>query len=142
MDEGVKEDILWIIDALTFDRRSINRWGVNKMITEKNDLIIKTQLKRPLSEYKANTPHIAIARQMHEDGVPLNIGMLIEYFIAESKNKKALVREKARLPESGELYDIEYYINNQILPAVENIFQVFGIDIKEVADGKKQTTLF
>ena len=45
------------------------------------------------------------------------------------------------LPLVARLYDIKYYLENQVLPAVENIFQVFGISIKEVIEGKKQTTL-
>ena len=36
---------------------------------------------------------------------------------------------------------IKYYLERQILPAVENIFQVFNIDIKEIIDGKKQDNL-
>ena len=36
---------------------------------------------------------------------------------------------------------LEYYLTHQILPAVENIFQVFGVDVKEIVDGKKQMTL-
>ena len=115
---------------------------IRKREIPKQKLIIKTQLKRPLSEYKANTPHIAIARKMQEQGLPLNIGILIEYFIAESKDKKARVRDRAKLQDEKDLYDIEYYINNQILPAVENIFQVFNIDIKEAVQDSKQAKLF
>ena len=75
--------------------------------------------------------------------IPVTQGNLIEYYIAEVENgKKAkLVREKVKLPtEKGE-YNIEYYLERQILPAVENIFQVFDINIKQLIDGKKQTTL-
>jgi DNA polymerase elongation subunit (family B) len=51
------------------------------------------------------------------------------------------VRDKVKLPEEKGKYEIDYYLNRQILPAVENIFQIFGINIKENIDGKKQTTL-
>ena len=107
----------------------------------KEDLIIKTQLKKPLSEYKAITPHVIAARKMHEKEIPISQGNLIEYYIAETREKKKLVRDKVKLPmEKGE-YNIKYYLERQILPAVENIFQVFGINIKEIIEGKKQTTL-
>jgi DNA polymerase elongation subunit (family B) len=33
------------------------------------------------------------------------------------------------------------FLNNQILPAVENIFEIFKININELVDGKKQKTL-
>ena len=69
--------------------------------------------------------------------------MLIEYFIAETKpgSKKKLVREKVKLPDETGKYNIKYYLERQILPAVENIFEVFNIDLKEIIDGKKQTKL-
>ena len=108
---------------------------------DKSDLIIKTQLKKPLSEYKAITPHVIAARKMQEEKIPVSQGNLIEYFISESKEKKKLVRDKVKLPDEKGDYDIEYYLNHQILPAVENIFQVFDVNIKEILDGKKQTTL-
>ncbi|MEM3122154.1 MAG: DNA-directed DNA polymerase, partial [Candidatus Pacearchaeota archaeon] len=66
---------------------------------DKKLLIIKTQLRKPLSEYKANTPHITIAKKLLDLGHPVNIGMLIEYYIAENENKKALARDKAVFPE-------------------------------------------
>jgi len=108
-----------------------------------SDLIIKTQLKKPLSEYKAISPHVIAARKMKEQEVPVTQGNLIEYYIAEiPKGKKAkLVREKVKLAtEKGE-YNIEYYLNRQILPAIENIFQVFNVNLKEIIEGKKQRTL-
>jgi len=108
---------------------------------DKQDLMIRTQLKKPLDEYKSIIPHVVAARKMKEKNLPINIGMLIEYFIAETREKKSLVRDKVKLPtEKGE-YNIKYYLNNQILPAVENIFQVFNINLKEIIEGKKQMSL-
>jgi len=107
----------------------------------KEDLIIRSQLKKPISEYKLISPHVIAAKRMKEQNIPLSQGNLIAYYIAESKDKKKLVRDKVKLPEEKGEYDIQYYLERQILPAVENIFQVFGINIKEVIDGKKQMTL-
>jgi len=108
----------------------------------KEDLIIRTQLKKSLSEYKAISPHVIAARKMHELKIPLVEGNLIEYYIAETKGKECkLVREKVKLPlEKGE-YNIEYYLERQILPAVENIFQIFNIDVRELIDKKNQNKL-
>jgi DNA polymerase elongation subunit (family B) len=108
----------------------------------KADLIIRTQLKKSLSEYKAISPHVIAARKMKELGIPLSEGNLIEYYIAETKGKESkLVREKVKLPlEKGE-YNIEYYLERQILPAVENLFQVFDIDVKELINKENQNQL-
>lgn len=110
---------------------------------EKNKIIIRTQLKKPLSEYKAVTPHVTIARKMLAEGMPVNQGMLIEYYIAESDNKKALKRDRAFLPDETKPYDIDYYLKNQVLPAVENIFQVFNINVNDLIEkqAKNQKSL-
>ena len=103
--------------------------------------MIKTQLKKAISEYKAISPHVVAAQKMKEQGIPVDDGMLIEFFIAETREKKALVREKVKLPDEKGEYNIEYYLEHQIIPAVENIFQVFNINLKEIVSGKKQKSL-
>ena len=105
------------------------------------DILIRTQLKKPISEYKAISPHVIAAKKMHEQEIPIDLGSLIQYYIAETKGKKKLVRDKVKLPDEKGEYNIEYYLTRQVLPAVENIFQVFGIDLKEITEGKKQMTL-
>lgn len=125
--------------ALEYVKEIIKKLKLRKI--SKEDLMIRTQLKKPISEYRAISPHVIAAKKMHEQQVPIDQGNLIEYYIAETPGKNKLVRDKVKLPfENGE-YNIEYYLEKQILPAVENIFQVFEINIKEIIDGKKQTTL-
>lgn len=109
-----------------------------------NQLIIKTQLKKPLSEYKAISPHVIAAKKMKDSGIPVEVGGLIEYYIAKSQKEKSLIRERVKLPQEKGEYDIEYYLEHQIIPAVENIFQVFGIDAKNLVKrggGGHQKTL-
>jgi DNA polymerase I/DNA polymerase-2 len=104
------------------------------------DLIIKTQIKKSLEDYKSITPHVIAAKKMIERKIPLSQDSLVQYYISEN-NQKGLIREKVKLPDEIGNYDIEYYLNHQILPAVENILQVFNIDLKEIIQGKKQKTL-
>ena len=109
---------------------------------DKKQILIRTQLKKPIAEYKAISPHVIAAKKMDEKDIPIDPGSLIEYFIAETREKKKLIREMVKLPDEKGEYNMEYYLNNQILPAVENIFQVFNINIHEIIKGKRQTTLF
>ena len=125
--------------ALEYTKNIIN--SIKQREISKDELIIRTQLKKSLSEYKAISPHVIAARKMKEKELPINPGSLIEYYVAETKNKKKLVREGVKLPDEKGEYDIKYYLEHQILPAVENIFQVFGINISEIMSNKKQTTL-
>lgn len=115
--------------------------NVKERKVPKEEMIIKTMLQKPLSEYKTISPHVIAARKMQEQEIPISGGNLIEYFIAETREKKKLVREKVKLPEEKGEYNIEYYLQKQILPAVENIFQVFNINVNEIIEGRKQTKL-
>ena len=127
-------------DAVNFLKTIIKRLKERKI--DKKDLIIRTQLKKPIEEYRSISPHVEVAKKMKEMNLPVNIGMLIEYFIAESNNKKhSLIRDRARLPDEKGDYDIDYYLKNQILPSVENILEVFKINIDELISGKKQMSL-
>ena len=108
---------------------------------ERKEILIRTQLKKSIENYKAITPHVIAAQKMKEQKIPIDEGALIEYFIAETREKKKLVREKVKLVHEKGEYDIKYYLERQILPAVENILQVFGINTSELISGKKQTKL-
>ena len=107
----------------------------------KEELIIRTQLKKPIYEYKSISPHVVAARKMQKKEIPISQGTLIEYYISDIGKKKSLVRDKVKLPDEKGEYDIEYYLEHQILPSVENIFQVFKVNINEVIEGKRQMTL-
>jgi len=107
---------------------------------DKKEILIRTQLKKPISEYKSITPHVIAAKKMEEAGMPVDVGMLIEYFIAETHETKKLVREKVKLPDEKGEYNIKYYLEHQIVPAVENILEVFGISKDELL-GKEQKKL-
>lgn len=124
--------------ALEYTKKIIKELKERKV--GKEDIIIRTQLKKPISEYKSITPHVIAAKKLEEQGRPIDAGMLIEYFIAETHETKKLVREKVKLPgEKGE-YNIKYYLEHQIIPAVENIFEIFGITKDELL-GKEQKKL-
>ncbi|VVB79003.1 DNA polymerase [uncultured archaeon] len=133
--------------ALEYTKEIIKKLKERKIPLQ--ELIIKTQLKKPIEEYKSESPHVTVAKRMKELGMPVDIGMLMQYFICEpeAKNKtkagktKGPIRERARLASEPCEYDLEYYLKNQILPAVENIFEVFKINTKELLDGKKQMKL-
>ncbi len=126
--------------ALELVKQTIKDLKERKVTREQ--IRIRTQLKKPLSEYKSITPHVIAAQKMKEKGIPLDIGMTLEYFIAETREKKALVREKVKLMDEKGEYNLKYYLEHQIIPAIENILQVFNINLKEIVSGSKQTKLF
>ena len=146
LSRKIQKDVIKMIledgnekQALEYLKKIIKK--VKARDVDKKDLIIRTQLKKPISEYKAISPHVVAAKRMKEKEIPISQGNIIEYFIADIGKKKALVRERVKLPDENGEYDIDYYLEHQILPSVENIMQVFDVNIKEVIEGKKQMTL-
>jgi len=113
----------------------------NKKV-ENEKLIIRTQLKKAIEEYENIGPHVVVAKRMRELGLPVKAGSLIEFVIAKGK-EKTLIRERAKLPEEVKEgnYDIDYYTNHQIVPAVENIFIIFNISKEQLIEGKRQKKL-
>ncbi len=104
------------------------------------ELIIKTQIRKDIDSYESIGPHVKVAERMKQLGMPVGIGTLIEYVIVEGKGP---LRDKAKLPEEcqdGE-YDSEYYINNQIIPAVQNIFEATGYAKEDIVKEKGQSSL-
>ena len=129
--------------AVDYVRGIINK--LKKREIEIDKLIIKTQLKRPVEDYKSINPHVSVAKKMIEKGMLVNVGMLIEYYIAGDDKKRSLVRDRARMvddsKEGNADYDVQYYLRNQILPAVENIFEIFNVDVNSLLDGERQKGL-
>lgn len=91
------------------------------------DLVIYTRLTMPLSQYKQLAPHVMIARKLKERGVDVGVGSTIAYVVKEGKG---LIRDRAVFYEDfiqhDYLYDADYYIENQVLPAVMRIMTAFG----------------
>jgi DNA polymerase I len=103
-------------------------------------LIIKTQITRELDNYASVGPHVTIARRRQGLGEQVPPGTIVEYIIGKGFG---LVRERAKLPsevKEGE-YDADYYINNQLLPAVASIFTVLGYSEEDLFKESSQTGL-
>jgi DNA polymerase I len=76
---------------------------------------------------------------MKKKGFPVQEGMLIEFVVEEGKG---LIREKAkRLDELKKGYDVDYYLNNQLIPAVSSILQVLGVEEDELFKESSQKGL-
>lgn len=118
--------------------------GIIKKLRNKEikneELLIQTQLKMDISDYEQIGPHVAVARRMQEKGYPVSQGVPIWYIIIEGKG---MIRDRARLPEEvkEKEYDTEYYINNQIIPAVEKILEVFNYKKEDLLAEKEQSKL-
>jgi len=77
---------------------------------------------------------------MQARGYNVVAGMNIIFIVGEGTG---VIRDRAMLPEEikDNKYDSGYYLNNQIIPAVEGILAIFGYDKSEILHGKKQSKL-
>jgi len=123
-------------NALKYIIEMINEIKENKIPLDK--MIIQTQLKRDIESYDLVGPHVAVARRMVKGGFSVGPGSIIRYVITKGDG---LIRDKARLLEESENYDSEYYINHQILPAVEKIFEILGYKKEDLLNEKSQSHL-
>ena len=121
--------------ALEYTQQVIKEVSEEKIPKEK--MIIRTQLKKKIGSYDLVGPHVVVAKRMKEIGNDVGPGSIIQYIVTKGKG---LIRDKAKIPEEANDYDPDYYIKNQILPAIEKIFSVAGYDIREQGS-KDQSTL-
>lgn len=110
----------------------------NKEIPIKK-MLIKTQLRLKVDDYKQIGPHVAIAKRLKELGTNISQGTSIFYIITEGDG---MIRDRAKLLNECKQseYDSNYYIENQIIPSVEKIFEIFNIK-KEDLLSKEQSRL-
>lgn len=104
------------------------------------DVVMSTQLQKDISDYESIGPHVAAAIRMRDKGLEVGPGTFIRFVVTVGKGP---VRDRVKLPieiENNE-YDSDYYINNQVLPAVDRIFDVLGYDIKRLLEDKNQSKL-
>lgn len=102
------------------------------------ELVIYTQLTKNPRDYDITSPEVAAARKAVARGVPLEKGSVVAYVITRGGKS---ISEKAELADYAKDYDPDYYINNQVLPAVMKILKELGYDEDELKNKGKQKNL-
>ncbi|MAG73729.1 hypothetical protein CL620_05395 [archaeon] len=123
-------------EALQYVREMIIRLKERRIPRDK--LILRTQITRDLSAYTSAGPHVKVARLLANKGINISPGTVIEYIIAKGQGS---IGERAQIPREAKEYDVDYYLNNQLIPAVSSIFEVFAISEDELLGEGKQTGL-
>ncbi|MCX8190989.1 MAG: hypothetical protein N3D78_02295, partial [Candidatus Aenigmarchaeota archaeon] len=111
---------------------------------EIGDLVIIKSLTKDLNEYKGTQPHVEVVKKLMKrspEKIP-TIGDRVGYVIVAGPD---LVSKRAEDPdyvvENKLKIDSNYYIENQILPPIERILEVVGIDKKSLFSNGKQLAL-
>ena len=107
------------------------------------EMIIHTQITKRLKDYKNVGPHVVAAHRLEAKGMKIDKGTIIQYVIV--KGKEAISQRAIPYEYSDKYkYDPNYYINNQILPAVSRIMASFGYtkeSLAELGEKERQKTL-
>ncbi|MEM3408065.1 MAG: DNA-directed DNA polymerase [Candidatus Micrarchaeia archaeon] len=126
--DGSKEKALSIVKEVV---EKLNKGNVSK-----DDLIIYTQLRK--EEYEVLSPEISAVEKARKRGIEIKPGSIIGYIITKKGNS---ISEKAEIAEFANDYDAEYYIHNQVLPAVMKIIGELGYSEEDIIFEGKQSSL-
>lgn len=106
----------------------------------KKELVIFTQIKKPLSKYDSIGPHVAAAKKAIARGKLIDVGSVIGYIVTKSGKSISDRSEMEEYVKEGN-YDADYYIEHQVIPAIIRILGELGYDVQDLVQGGKQHTL-
>lgn len=109
------------------------------------ECVIYTQLQKKTGSYEVHSPELGAVEHARKHGmrIPENavVGFVITKEGKESSKSKQKIYLQARLVELAKNYDADYYVNNQVLPAVLRILGALGFDEDSLKNKGKQTGL-
>lgn len=113
---------------------------IKKGETPLEDLVIHTQLTKNPDKYKQKAPHVLAAKKAIERGRKVGRGSIIRYIVIKGKGP---ISQRAEPLEDADVanYDPNYYIDNQVLPAVSRIIDSLGYSQDEIVHQEKQSSL-
>ena len=130
LKEGSKEKAVAIV------RETVER--LKRGDVKMEELAIVTQLNKPPGSYEVASPELSAANKAIKRGIPVEKGTSIAFVITRSGKS---ISEKAEPLEFAKDYDVQYYIDHQILPAVMKILKELGYDEYDLKLGGKQQDL-
>lgn len=123
-------------DAVKLVKKNIE--ALKKEKVDIKDLVIYSQITRPLDKYAQIGPHVAAARKAKKAGVKIASGMVIPYVITKGAGS---ISDRAVLAATASNYDSEYYVNNQVIPAALRVLRVLGVTEDDLLGKAKQKGL-
>ena len=141
----VQEKVLEIIltkndqqEAFAYVKNIIHDLRDNKIPLDK--VIMYTQLQKDIGDYDSIAPHVAVAKKMQQKSILVGPGSMIKFIVTKGNGT---IGERAKLVDEVKQndYDPDYYVNNQIIPSVDKIFDILGYSKEELLESKDQSKL-
>jgi DNA polymerase I len=134
--KNVQEKVLEIIlgkqaptEAVACVRRYIQDLRQRKV--PYRDLVIWKTLTKKVEEYEVKAPHVEAAKLLLKEGWEPSVGDKVGYVITVGSGK---LYEKAKpyFLTTYDKVDLEYYVTNQVVPAVSRILAIFNVNEDEL----------
>ena len=127
--------------AFDYVKNILLKLGKNEIPIE--DLVITKSISKAISAYKGIQPHVELVKKLRKrNGTAPSVGDRVSFVIVKGMQ---LLSERAEDPEyvkSNKIpVDAKYYVENQILPPLERVFEVIGINKTELLGIGRQTLL-
>jgi DNA polymerase I len=129
-------------EALTYVRDVMNKLREGKIPLEK--LTIVKGISKPLHKYKGIQPHVELVKKMikRDPSSAPGVGDRVGFVIVKGLQ---LVSKRAEDPEYVKEHNLQvdynYYIENQLLPPLERVFEVLNISKSQLLGAGKQMGL-
>jgi DNA polymerase I len=127
--------------AFDFVKEILKKLEKNEIPIEK--LVITKSISKPIRQYKGIQPHVELVKKMkrREKRAP-GVGDRVSYVIVAGPQ---LISKRAEDPnyvvKHNLKIDAKYYIESQILPPLERVFEVLGISKTQLIGVGKQLVL-
>jgi len=122
--------------AVKLVKRNIER--IEKGRVEMDELVIYSQITRPLNQYEQIGPHVVAARKAQERGRVIRPGTSISLIITRGEGS---ISSRAEPLEDARDYDPEYYVKNQVIPAALRVLSGLGYTEEDLTGEKAQASL-
>jgi DNA polymerase elongation subunit (family B) len=122
--------------AVRLVRRNIER--IEKGRVEMDELVIYSQLTKPLNQYEQVGPHVVAARKAQERGRVIRPGTSISLVITRGEGS---ISSRAEPLEDAKDYDPDYYIRNQVIPAALRVLSGLGYTEEDLTGEGSQSSL-
>lgn len=128
--------------ALLYMRDVVAKLEKNEIPVEK--LVVTKSMSKSLKEYKGLQPHIELVKKMRKRDIATapGIGDRVGFVIVQGLQLMSNRAEDPDYVKKNKLkVDSKYYIENQILPPLERVFEAIGISKNEIMGFGKQMSL-
>jgi DNA polymerase I len=107
-------------------------------------LVITKSISKPIKSYKGVQPHIELVKKLRKraPAEAPGVGDRVSYVITSGMQ---IISERAEDPDYAKEHklkvDFKYYMESQLLPPLERLFEVIGVDKTELLGKGKQMLL-